>query len=192
MTILIPFIDIPHTVFVHPGIFRIRRNQKLTAEIKRSEGRVEVVYQNETDNLGFFSKFLNPKKQIIEHYDRFYMPNITSVEYFIHTKRHFIITSQSIPISEDKTMVYTDLTYNYGIWNRLAAPLIRYQAQKIIGQDQVILDNQRRNIDRFGENFQNSPADMIHVMVSSIRDRLEKGHDPRALTDKTTEVEFWV
>ena len=186
------FVDIPHTVYVHPGIFRVRRNQKFTAEISRKAGSVEVRYANETDNLGFFSKFLNPDAKEIVHFDRFHMPNVSCVEYYISENRHFIITSQSIPVGDRQTLVYTDLTYNYGIWNKVTAPLIRQQAQTIIAQDQVILKNQDENIRRFGEEFQNSPADYIHVMIESIRRYLEQDKDPLLLPDKTKEVEFWV
>ena len=186
------FIDIPHTVFVHPGIFRVRRDQKIGATIVRKGGTVEISYSNETDNLGFFSRFFNPDRKEIVHYDRFLMPNVTSVEYFISEKRHFVITSQSIPVGERETLTYTDVTYNYGIWSKLATPLVRHQAQAIISQDQVILKNQNDNIKKFGQAFQNSPADAIHVLVESIRRQLEDGKDPLLLPQKTKEVEFWI
>lgn len=186
------FIDIPHTVFVHPGIFRVRKDQKIVAVMKRDKGSVEITYSNETDNLGFFSRFINPESKEIVHFDRFHMPNITCVEYYVSKNRHFIITSQSVPIGDNETMVYTDLTYNYGVWNKVASPLIRQQAQQIIAQDQVILKNQKDNIARFGESFQNSPADTIHVLVESIRHCLEKGKDPLVLSTKSKEIEFWI
>lgn len=186
------FVDIPHTVFVHPGIFRVRRNQALKAKVIRKNGEVQVEYQKERGNLGFFSWFLNPNDQEIEHYDRYLMPNITSVEYKIGPKRHFFITSQSIPIAERKTLVYTDLTYNYGIWNLVAAPIVRQQAQTIIDQDKVILKNQNENLMRFGKAFQNTSSDLIHVYIESIRESLEAGKDPRELPAKSKEIEFWV
>lgn len=186
------FVDIPHTVFVHPGIFRVRRDQRFTAEITRKDGTVEVHYANETDNLGFFSRFLNPESKEIVHYDRFHMPNVTCVEYYISKTRHFIITSQSIPVGERETLVYTDLTYNYGFFSKLAAPLIKQQAQTIIRQDQVILKNQNENIKKFGESFQNSPSDQIHIMIESIRNALEKEKDPKELGEKKREIEFWI
>jgi phenylpropionate dioxygenase-like ring-hydroxylating dioxygenase large terminal subunit len=186
------FVDIPHTVFVHPGIFRVRRNQRFTARIIRDQGRVTVHYQNERENLGIFSWFLNPHKKEIVHRDHFIAPNITSVEYDMGPQRHFFITSQSIPIGERKTLVYTDLTYDYGIWNRLAAPLVRRSAQTIIDQDKVILRNQNENLLIFGEAFQNTSSDLIHVFIESIRHALEKGEDPRLLPYKEKEIEFWV
>ena len=31
------FVDIPHTAFVHPRIFRVRKDEKLTANVQRTE-----------------------------------------------------------------------------------------------------------------------------------------------------------
>lgn len=186
------FVDIPHTVSVHPGIFRTKRNQKIVATIERRDGNVLVNYENETTNLGVFSWFLNPTRQKIVHTDAFYMPNITKVSYDMGSNRRFIITSQSVPESEYETRVYTDLTYNYGIWNKLAIPFVWLQAKIIIWQDIVILKNQMETIRKYGDKFHNSPADLIHTMIESVRNAILEGKDPRELSHKIKTVEFWV
>lgn len=186
------FVDIPHTAFVHPKIFRVSKNEKLTATVQRKDGAVLVKYQGESANLGIFSRFLNPRGREIEHTDAFFMPNVTSVDYLFGKNRRFIITSQAIPLSAEETLVYTDLTYNYGFWNRLARPVIRWQAQTIIDQDIEILGNQMQVIKKFGGGFANTEADIIHIFIESIREALEKGEDPRLLPEKTQTIEFWV
>lgn len=188
------FIDVPHTIFVHPTIFRKEKNQKqrLKADVKRHNGSVIVNYQLETDNFGVFSWFLNPKGEEIIHRDSFHMPNITHVEYIFGTKKHFNITSQSIPLGPAETLVYTDLTFNYGIWNWLSKPLIRWQAQKIIDQDVSVLNNQWLTIQKYGDTFINSNVDIIHVFIESIRGELQKQKDPRQLAPRDSEVEFWI
>ena len=186
------FVDIPHTAFVHPRIFRITKNERFTAQVTRRDGLVVVEYRNERANLGIFSWFLNPRGREIRHTDAFYMPNVTSVDYDFGPRRRFIITSQSVPLSDDETLVHTDLTYNYGVWNGLARPVIRKQAQTIIDQDIEILNHQMANIKKYGAQFSNTAADVIHVMIESIRNELAEGRDPRRLPDKTYEIEFWV
>lgn len=186
------FVDIPHTVSVHPGIFRVSKGQRVDATIVRKEGEVHVHYKNEAQNFGWFSKFLNPSGNEIFHRDSFYMPNITSVEYRFGKNRHFFITSQSIPVTDEETLVYTDLTYNYGIWNLLSRPVVRWQGQRIIDQDIEILGNQMKTIRKYGEQFQNSPCDIIHVMIESIRNKIAKGEDPRQLPEKLHQIEFWI
>jgi phenylpropionate dioxygenase-like ring-hydroxylating dioxygenase large terminal subunit len=186
------FVDIPHTAFVHPKIFRQSRNEKLSATVQRKDGSVVVNYKGERANLGIFSWFLNRQGKEIQHTDSFFMPNVTRVDYVFGDHRHFIITSQSIPLSEEETLVYTDLTYNYGVWNGLARPVIRWQAQAIIDQDIEILGNQMKTIKKFGSRFSNTEADVIHIFIESIRDALTRGEDPRLLPEKNHEMEFWV
>jgi phenylpropionate dioxygenase-like ring-hydroxylating dioxygenase large terminal subunit len=186
------FVDIPHTVFVHPKIFRVSRQERFTAHVKRRGGSVIVSYQNERANLGIFSWFLNPDGREITHTDSFHMPNVTSVDYIFGENRRFIITSQSVPVTDEETLVFTDLTYNYGIWNTIARPVIRRQAQMIIDQDIAILADQMETIKKYGASFCNTEADVIHVLIESIRNELGKGADPRLLPEKEHEIEFWV
>jgi len=186
------FIDIPHTVFVHSGVFRDESKQKIDARIRRSNGNVEVTYENETDNLGWFAWFLNPGGNKIVHKDNFYMPNVTSVEYRFSENRALYITSQSVPCADDDTLVYTDLTYNFGIWTPFAGPILRWQGQYVIDQDIVALAEQMEVIKKYGEDFANTAADVIHVFVESIRNAIAKGEDPRELPEREVNVSFWV
>ena len=186
------FIDIPHTASVHPGIFRQAKQQQLKMTVSRYEGNVSAIYHQETDNLGWFSWFLNPKGKEISHCDRFSMPNVTSVEYKMGPNRHCFITSQAVPETEDSTLIYTDVTFNYGVWNKLARPFVKWTAQRIIGQDKVALKLQQETIAKYGEQFCHTPADTIHVFVESIRGAIAKGKDPRNLPDKIVDVTFWV
>jgi phenylpropionate dioxygenase-like ring-hydroxylating dioxygenase large terminal subunit len=186
------FIDIPHTVYVHPGIFRNTRQQLLEMTVERRNGSVFVDYLKETNNLGWFSRFLNGDRQEIRHTDSFHMPNVTSVEYTMGPHRQLCITSQSIPETDTSTLVYTDVTYNYGIWNALAWPLVWWTAQRIIHQDIDILSAQQEVIQKYGQAFANTPSDTIHVFVESIRQCLENDGDPSQLPHQSVTVKFWV
>jgi len=185
------FIDIPHTAFVHRGIFRSSRDERLTATVRREGGVVSVAYRNERANLGTWRWFLNPGAREIRHTDNFHAPNVTQVIYEIGAKT-FIITSQSVPVDEGETLVYTDLTYRFGPWNTLAAPFVRRHGQRIIDQDVEILRAQGENIARYGAQFRDTPADFIHRMVDSVRDAVGRGEDPGALPAVTHEIEFRV
>lgn len=186
------FIDIPHTASVHPGIFRRARQQQLQMSVTRHNGTVTATYCNETTNLGWYRWFLNPHGQEITHVDRFLMPNITSVTYDMGPSRRCLITSQSVPETAETTLVYTDVTFNYGIWNGLARPLVYWTAQRIIAQDVVALQQQQQTIVKYGERFTHTPVDTLHVLVESIRAAIAAGKDPRQLPDRTVEVTFWV
>ena len=186
------FLDIPHTASVHPGIFRKSYRQKIEMTVSRNKGNVIANYRNETSNFGWWTNFLNPNYNKIYHSDRFFMPNITSVEYKFAPHRHLFITSQSIPETQTSTLVYTDATFSYGIWSYLAIPFVWYTAKKIIGQDVKVLQIQQQVISKYGEKFAHTPADTIHVFVESIRNAIASGKDPRQLPEKTADVTFWV
>ncbi len=186
------YVDVPHTVFVHDKIFRVSRQEKIQAKVKRENGSVVVEYQNETDNMGWFSWFLNPSKTEIIHIDHFHGPNVTSVDYIFGPKKEFFITSHCVPISKNKTHVYTDLTFKFGIFNLIAGPIVRYQGQAVINQDIIVLNNQMKGIEKYGTKFQNSTADIVHVMIESLRDEIEKGGNPLKLPAKKHDIEFWI
>ncbi|MEM7772060.1 MAG: aromatic ring-hydroxylating dioxygenase subunit alpha [Cyanobacteria bacterium P01_A01_bin.37] len=186
------FIDIPHTAFVHPGIFRSSQKQPLEMTVERRNGSVYVEYRNETTNLGWFSRFLNGDRREIRHTDSFHMPNVTSVEYDMGHHRKLIITSQSIPETQTSTLVYTDVTYHYGAWNLIARPLIRWTAQRIIQQDVEILANQNDAIQKYGQQFSNTPSDTIHIFVESIQQCLMDNGNPYHLPNKQASITFWV
>lgn len=186
------FIDIPHTASVHPGIFRQAQHQPLEMTVTCSDGRVTATYRNETTNLGWYRWFLNPQGHEIYHVDRFFMPNVTCVEYGMGPSRRCFITSQSVPETTDETLVYTDVTFNYGLWNQLARPFVRWTAQHIIRQDIAALALQQQVIAHYGENFTHTPADTIHVFVESIRKAIAAGKDPRQLPTQSVDITFWV
>lgn len=186
------FIDIPHTASVHPGLFRNAQQQQLQMKVDRYEGTVTATYSQETKNLGWFSCFLNPGGKEIKHIDQFFMPNITRVEYTMGPNRRCFITSQSVPETENSTLVYTDVTFNYGLWNKLARPFVRWTAQRIIDQDVVALGIQQDAIEKYGERFAHTPVDTIHVFVESVRDAIAQGKDPRNLPYKSANITFWV
>jgi len=186
------FIDIPHTVYVHPGIFRRERRQPIDVSIARQGASVRAEYFNENTNLGWFSRFLNPGGHSIGHTDEFFAPNVSCVEYHMGPTRHLIITSQAIPLEAGKTLVYTDVTYNYGIWTRWITWAIRRYSQAIIDQDIVALKQQGDVIRRYGEDFANTPSDLIHVYVESIQKEIHEGRDPACLPPKSARVTMYI
>ena len=188
------FIDVPHTAFVHTGIFRSPKGERIVAAVTRADGAVHVSYRNERANLGTWRWFLNPRGAEIRHTDSFWVPNVTCVSYEIGA-RTFIITSQSVPTEAGDggdTLVYTDLTYNFGLFNDLARPLVRWYGQRVIDQDVTILAAQMKNIRRYGADFCDTPPDVIHRYVESLRKAIARGEDPRALPPLSREIEFYV
>lgn len=186
------YVDVPHTVFVHDKIFRVARDEKVEATVTRKDGSVVVDYRNETDNMGWFSWFLNPKKGPIVHRDSFHSPNVTSVEYIFSPGKTFYISSHCTPVSDSLTHVYTDLTFQFGIFNLVAGPIVKYQGQSVIDQDIVALDTQMEVIRKYGVNFSHSKADIVHIFIESLRQAIAKGENPKSLSLQVKDFEFWI
>ncbi|MDR3477450.1 MAG: aromatic ring-hydroxylating dioxygenase subunit alpha [Gammaproteobacteria bacterium] len=186
------FIDIPHTAFVHKGIFRSSRNEAIRAEIKRMNGQVHVTYANEKQNLGSFNWFLNPRGRPIVHTDSYFMPNITFVSYSLESKWQYVITSQSVPVSAEHTKVYTEISFRFGLLTPFIGWLVKRQGQKVIDQDIQVLNQQMRVIKKYGSHFYDTPCDTIHTSVSEIINALYAKQDPTLLPDQRHEVTFRV
>lgn len=186
------FVDIPHTAYVHAGLFRSPRAQRLAARVERRGGSVLVRYLHERANLGLFARFLNRGGAEIEHVDAFHAPNVTCVEYAFGGGRHFVITSQSVPVAADETLVYTDLAFAYGVWTTATAPVVRWLAQRIIDQDIAILGRQTAAIRALGERSTPAAADTIHALIEAIHRDVAEGRDPRPHPGSSRDIEFYV
>ena len=186
------YIDIPHTAFVHDRIFRSSRGERITATVKRADGRVRVTYHGERGNLGFWRWFLNPTGAPVEHEDNFHQPNVTCVRYALANGYRFIITSQSVPESAGCTLVYTDLTYRFGRFTRVARPFVRRAGQAVIDQDLDILAEQGEVVAQHGRDYRFSAPDRIHRCVDEIRAAIARGEDGRALPAQRFDIAFYV
>jgi phenylpropionate dioxygenase-like ring-hydroxylating dioxygenase large terminal subunit len=186
------YIDVPHTAYVHHGIFRNPKGQTLRTTVTREKGEIHITYHGETLNLGSFSWFLNPQGKEILHTDHFYAPNITSVHYHLPNGYRYAITSHSVPVGAMETMVYTDIRYDFGLFTYFAEWLVRRQAQKVIAQDIDILNQQGRTLEKYGARFYPTSADAIHTLTSEIIDSLALGISVDDLSDESLEVLFCV
>ena len=73
-------LDVPHTAFLHRGIFRGKRLKELTAVRQDFDGGVEVEFLGEPVGLGPIQGGPFAKKTF-QHWDRFVMPCVAQVEY---------------------------------------------------------------------------------------------------------------
>ncbi len=186
------YIDVPHTAYVHRGIFRNPRQQEIRATVSRKAGHVHVEYSGETINLGSYGWFMNPRGDEIRHHDNYYAPNITCVHYLLPRGYSYFITSQSVPVGAMETLVYTDISYYFGRWTILAGRIVRRQAQAVIDQDRDILDEQGEVIRKYGEDYCTTTPDIIHSLTSEVIMALQAGTMPGELQDQSTELRFRV
>jgi phenylpropionate dioxygenase-like ring-hydroxylating dioxygenase large terminal subunit len=190
------FVDVPHTAYVHPGVFRTPRAEPITAAITREKGEVRVEYFGERSNLGWFARVLNPRSRAVRHIDRFIAPNITHVRYEIG-RSILLITSQAVPETATRTRVHTELAWRLGPLTPFAGPFVRVQGQRVIDQDKRVLRDQ---MDVLADRptpanewpFIDTQADLIHAHIHALRAAIERGDDPAALPPERANIEFWV
>ena len=144
------FLDCPHTVFVHRGWFRTRDTRQVDARVRRGADRVEVEFVDEPRAPSVITALFFPPAEPLVHWDRFFLPAISRVDYRFSADRHFIITSQCTPVAEHETVVDTVITFRCG---RLG-PLVRLGfepiARRILRQDVRVLARQTAQLRRFG------------------------------------------
>ena len=188
------FMDVPHTAFVHAGWFRRASNAKRAeAVVERARDAVHVEYFQPDDSIGFARWLLNPDGATMTHTDRFFMPNVTRVDYMWGERRGFVITSQITPVTPTRALVYTAITFRFGMFNGVARLLLPAYTRTVINQDVRIMAVQTRNLQRFGtRRFHGTAADAIHRAIEALRDHAAAGEVGPPPEPSTARIEFWM
>lgn len=145
-------LDVPHTQFLHSGLFRAKsRGIEIDAVVKRSADRVEAEYVGEPRPVGLVARILSPSGGTVVHFDRFILPSIAEVEYRIGSENHFLVSAAMTPVDDFYTRIFAVVSFRVRLipgW--LLAPFLKPLALKIFSQDAEMLKRQTDNIRRFG------------------------------------------
>jgi hypothetical protein len=133
-------LDVPHTAFLHRGLFRGgSTSARFEAVLRvRSEGVVEAEYLGEKAPSGLLGRLLAHGDGTLCHVDRFLLPCIAQVEYGLGPYRIFINTAHT-PESETATRVYAVVTFKLPLPGWLARPFITPIANRVWRQDARML-----------------------------------------------------
>lgn len=186
------FMDVPHTIYVHKGWFRDRKQIRIGARVERTADSVLVTYDQSNDAIGFNSKLINPKNLPMKHTDNFYMPNNTRVDYIYGDgERGFIITSTCSPVNPFYTIVYTLITYKFGWLTPLAKLGLNAYTRKVISQDVWIMKLHGDNVRKLGKSdYRSTQSDTMHLYIESLRNAAVNNEvQPKPIMK---EIEFWV
>ncbi len=187
------FTDVPHSLYVHRGLFRRPRGIQVPMAIKVESGHVECDYRQDADKIGFFSRAINPFGASMIHKDHFYMPNITHVEYWFGQTSAMLITSQCTPVTKGKTVLFTEFLFRIGIMTPLLKPILKAYTAAVIKQDVRILAAQRDNIQRCGAAiFTSTTADKMHNEIEKLRIYGVKGSNEWRNYKISHEAEIWI
>jgi phenylpropionate dioxygenase-like ring-hydroxylating dioxygenase large terminal subunit len=158
-------LDVPHTAYLHRGLFRGAEPRPVTAVRRDVPGGVEVQYLGEPVSFGRISVGrVWPSKADLtfDHWDRFLLPSIAQVEYRVKGWLQIVNTILHLPISPFRTRAWFVVRF----WTRAPAPVVRpviaVRGRQILSQDAEVLAQQSHNIKRFGcERYTSTDLDLI-------------------------------
>ena len=170
-------LDVPHTAYLHRGLFRGNREpREIEAVVRRWHDRAEAEYIGEPAPAGLVGKFLAPSSGIVQHWDRFILPSIAQVEYRLE-ESHLVISNALTPIDDFTTKMFAAVTFKLPVPGFLVAGPLKPVILRILKQDAVMLERQTDVIRRFGgEQFVSTPLDTLGPHILRLLRNAEDGN----------------
>ena len=170
-------LDVPHTAFLHKGLFRGNSEpNKIEVCVRNWGDRVEAEYLGEPRPEGIAGRILAPGVDAkVEHFDRFILPCVAQVEYRLG-ESHFLVTSCLTPLSDYRTRLFAAISFRLPLPGFLVKLVLAPFARWIFHQDQVILARQTENLRRFGgEQYVSTDVDALGQHIRQLLKRAERG-----------------
>ena len=171
-------LDVPHTSFLHRGLFRggAVERQPLTCRVRRWDDRVEAEFIGEARPEGLAARWLAPSGAELEHWDRFVLPAATEVEYRMGVDAHVVLSSMCTPVSAHETIMFAVVSIKARLPNWLLKMAITPIAMRIFEQDAVILELQTDTEARFGgARHASTAADLLGGHILGLLRRHARG-----------------
>ena len=181
-------LDVPHTSFLHKGLFRGKERNDITAVVRRWTDRCEAEYIGEPRPKGLAGSILAPGGGEVVHFDRFFLPSVAQVDYRLHEKSHVFVTSLCTPVSDFHTILFAVVSFRLR-WlpGWLVKLFLEPLGRKIFSQDQKILALQSGAIQQFGgEQYVSTEIDLLGPHIWRLMKTAERGA-PEPSDDTTFE-----
>jgi phenylpropionate dioxygenase-like ring-hydroxylating dioxygenase large terminal subunit len=196
------FLDVPHTLLVHPGLFRGKTQRPTKARVRRFRDSVEAEFLDEQPMQGIGPRLFFPRKILMRHTDHFILPSITRVDYTFEPQAStlepkpgppgagpsayaFIITSQCTQREEFIVDVTTAITWRLPLPAWLIRRALRWYCRRVIQQDVNILKIQGEQIRHFGTTYLSTSADLLGSHIRGLRHQAAEG---QVVQDDTAEL----
>jgi phenylpropionate dioxygenase-like ring-hydroxylating dioxygenase large terminal subunit len=176
-------LDVPHTAFLHGGLFRGGREPvDIGVVVRHTADGVEAEYLGEPRPPGLAGRVLAPGGGVVTHVDRFLLPSIAQVEYRLG-RNHLVTTSAFTPVAELETRLHAAVTFRVRLPAAAVKAALTPVANRIFAQDQRILRHQSEAIRRFGgEQFASTELDVLGRHILRLLRRAERGEPADAGT----------
>jgi len=172
-------LDVPHTAFLHGGLFRGGREPvEIEVVVRHVDGGVEAEYLGEPRPEGLAGRILAPEGGIVTHVDRFLLPSIAQVEYRLGAN-HLLVTSAFTPVGDHETLLHTAVTFSLRLPHGAVKAAVLPIANRILHQDARVLRLQSQSVRRFGgEHFASTELDVLGQHIRKLLRQAERGESP--------------
>lgn len=169
-------LDVPHTSFLHRGLFRGRTERvPIAVTVRHGADSVEAIFEGEPVPPGLLGRLLGGDGGVVEHTDRFVAPALAQVEYRLDP-HHIVLNAFYTPVDDDSCVLFAAAAFRLPIPTAVARAVVLPLARVVLNQDNRILRLQRETIGRFGgERFVNTPIDLLGPHILRLLRRLERG-----------------
>lgn len=187
-------LDVPHTAFLHKGLFRgAGEKNTLDVVIRRWHDRVEAEYIGEPAPRGLVGRLLAPGGGVTTHFDRFLLPCIAQVEYKLSDRAHVMVNSALTPIDDFNTRLFAVVCFKLPLPNLLVKLVLKPIARRIFAQDARILALQDERVQRFGgEQFVSTELDVLGQHIRGLLRSAERGKRVPVDTPKERRIQMRV
>lgn len=154
-------LDVPHTAFLHRGLFRGGAPRRITTIVRRYSDRAEAEYVGEPRPSGLVGRLLAPRGGTVVHFDRFRLPSIAEVEYRLG-ESHLLVSNAVTPVDDFRTRFVSVASFRLPLPSLLVRALLAPLARRIFRQDARMLRLQSDTVRRFGaERYVSTEADLL-------------------------------
>lgn len=186
-------LDVPHTAFLHKGLFRgTSPPNRIEVVVRRTADRVEAEYIGEPRPSGLAGRILSPSGGVVTHFDRFLLPSIVQVEYSIGSENHILVTAACTPETDWLTHLHAVVSFKLRIPHWLVRPFLTPLALRIFNQDRAVLKRQTETIAEFGgEQYVSTEIDVLGPQIWRLLRQAERGETPDSdeLVEKRLQLE---
>lgn len=174
-------LDVPHTAFVHAGLFRKDADRMPIEVVIRSiDNGVEAQFIGEQRPEGVAGRILAPQGGEVFHWDRFILPCIAQVEYRLSDRSHIVATTALTPRTPNLTDMFATVAVKAPIPNVILKTVFRPVAMRILRQDMEILRRQTEQVARFGgEEFASTEIDVLGLRIKKLLREAANGRPTR-------------
>lgn len=176
------FMDSSHTSFVHPGLIRgISERIEREITVETGENFVCIDHAPSDEKVGLFSRLINREGDPVRHSDTFQAPSNVRVDYrFGEQPEKFFAFLGMTPISESSTRILLTIGIRLGWLNPFARLVIPLIGNKVLKQDEHILNLQTKNLSLTNQrNMKSTGHDSADLRVRALRNHLKDPQMPR-------------